>query len=76
MVSADWDFEGKGTFSAPGKIVANNKNASSATLKTTYTYTKPGTYFVTLRSASQREGDNKTPFARIRNLARVRVVVK
>jgi len=29
-----------------------------------------------LPAASQREGDPKTPYARVQNLARVRVVVK
>jgi hypothetical protein len=29
-----------------------------------------------LRATSQREGDAKTPYARIQNLGRVRVVVK
>jgi hypothetical protein len=46
------------------------------TLKTTYAFSKPGTYFPTLRAVSKRQGDGKTPFARIQNLGRVRVVVK
>ena len=41
----------------------------------TYAFTNPGTYFPTLRVASQREGDPSTPFARSLNLGRVRVVV-
>jgi hypothetical protein len=45
-------------------------------LKTNYTFTKPGIYFPTLRVASQRQGDNKTPYTQIKNLGRVRVVVK
>jgi hypothetical protein len=35
-----------------------------------------GAYFPVLRVTSQREGDLKTPFARVQNLGRVRVVVK
>ena len=41
-----------------------------------YTFTKTGTYFPVLLVASQRDGDTKTPFTRIYNLARVRGVVK
>jgi len=46
------------------------------TLKATYSFSQPGTYFPVLRATSQREGDPKTPYARIQNLGRVRVVVK
>lgn len=76
VVAAAWDFEGIGTFPGAGKLIRDKKNASRATLKTTHRYTKPGTYFVTLRAASQRQGDDTTPFAQIKNLGRVRVVVQ
>ncbi len=76
VVSADWDFEGEGTFPVVGKYKPADKTGSRVTLKTSYTYSKPGTYFVTLRAVSQRQGDANTPFARIQNLDRVRVVVK
>ena len=32
-------------------------------------------FFLTVRVAAHRDGDHTTPFARIQNLARVRVVV-
>ncbi|HEX2533653.1 MAG TPA: PKD domain-containing protein [Chitinophagaceae bacterium] len=76
IVAADWDLEGKGAFPVKGKLSVDSKNSSRVTLTTTYRYPKPGTYFVTLRAAAQRQGDAKTPFARIRNLGRVRVVVR
>jgi hypothetical protein len=72
VVSAEWDFEGAGTFLVVEKLQTGNK----VTLKTTYTFSKSGTYFPTLRVAAQREGDTASPFARIQNLDRVRVVVK
>ena len=72
LVSADWDFEGAGTFPIHSKI----KNGKITRLKTNYTFSKPGTHFPTLRVASQREGATQTPFARIQNLDRVRVVIK
>lgn len=75
VVSADWDFEGAGTFQVDG-LKQGNQIASLVTLKTVYTFSKAGTYFPTLRVSSQRQGDAKTPYARIRNLERVRVVVR
>jgi hypothetical protein len=72
IVSAQWDFEGAGAFSVEGNFTPN----SHVTLKTTHTFSKPGTYFTTLRVASQRQGDTKTPYTRIYNLERVRVVVR
>jgi hypothetical protein len=41
----------------------------------THRFDTPGTYFPALRGISQRQGDTATPFARIQNLGRVRVVV-
>ncbi len=76
IVAADWDFEGEGTFPVAGKFKPVDKTGSHVTLKTTCIFTKPGTCFPTLRVASQRQGDEKTPFARVQNLGRVRVVVK
>ncbi|GAA4435341.1 hypothetical protein GCM10023188_27290 [Pontibacter saemangeumensis] len=71
-----WSFDKSGTFPVKGKFTPTDKTGSRVTLKTTYTFSKPGTYYPTLRVASQREGNATTPFARIQNLDRVRVVVK
>ncbi|MFJ7005183.1 Tat pathway signal sequence domain protein [Pseudomonas putida] len=38
-------------------------------------YTTPGTYYPVLRVTTQRQGDAQTPFALVRNLDRLRVVV-
>lgn len=73
IVSAEWDFEGEGSFAHAEKIVAAK---DSLELKSIHTFSKPGTYFVTLRVAAQREGNLETPFTLIRNLERVRVVVE
>jgi hypothetical protein len=72
IVSAEWDFEGTGTF----PVISQVKNGNKITIKTKYTFLRAGTYFPTLRVASQRTGNKKTDFARIQNLERVRVVVK
>ncbi len=75
VVSAEWDFEGSGDYPVVEKFDESNAGLSQLTLKTTYTFSKPGTYFPVLRTAAQRQGDFETPFARIENLERVRVVV-
>lgn len=75
IVSAEWDFEGAGTFPIQQKGLTFDKKTGHTTLKMTYKFIKSGTFFPTLRVASQRDGDSKTPFARIQNLDRVRVVV-
>ena len=74
--AAGWDFAGSDIFPVAGKFTPSDKTGSRVTLRTTYTFSKPGTYFPTLRVASQRTGDAKTPYTRIQNLDRVRVVVK
>lgn len=77
IIAAEWDFLGEGDFAVTQTINHSNANASRTrvTLKTSYIFSEPGTYFPTLRAVSQREGDFQTPFARIQNLERVRVVV-
>ena len=78
IVSLEWDFEGNGDFPVmqPLKRLKSNPSGSRVNLTAAYTFTKPGTYFPTLRATSQRQGDAQTPFGRISNLSRVRVVVK
>jgi hypothetical protein len=39
-------------------------------------YDKPGTYFATVRIASQRTGDASDPFTQVLNLDRARVIVQ
>ena len=71
VVAAEWDFEGLGTYPQHETLTPQ----ASLQLSATHRYDKPGVYFAVLRATSQREGDAQTPFGRIRNLARVRVVV-
>jgi len=73
VVRAEWDFEGRGDFPVSTPVDGRSPKAS---VSASYSFIKPGTYFATLRGYSQRSGDVATPFARIVNLARVRVVVK
>ncbi|WXG42350.1 MAG: hypothetical protein WED07_16555 [Candidatus Freyarchaeum deiterrae] len=76
VVAAEWDFEGAGDYPLVEQFDDTNTSMTCVTLKTTYAFSKPGTYFPALRATSQRQGDFKTRIARIRNIGRVRVVVR
>jgi len=72
IVSAEWDFEDSGDFPVKAEIGAP---AERITLSASHSYSKPGTHFAVLRVAAHREGRTDTPYALVRNIARVRVVV-
>lgn len=74
IIAAAWDFDGNGTFAEKAKLPASA--SATATLATTHSFPAAGTYFVTIKVESERNGDASSPYARIPNLARVRVVVK
>lgn len=74
LVLAEFDFDGSGKFSIPGKFKIINSN--TAVVKAKYKFSSDGSFFPTLRVASQRKGDAGTIYTRIQNLDRVRVVVK
>jgi hypothetical protein len=78
IVAAEWDFDGTGTFAVPQVIhkVDSTDSGAQMTFTVNHSFSKPGTYFATLRVTSQRDGDEHTPYGRIHNLGRVRVVVK
>lgn len=73
VVAAEWDFDGSGTY--PSATDAQELGNPSEKLTMAHRFDKPGTYFPALRVTSQRDGDAMTPFARVQNLDRVRVVV-
>ena len=73
VVAAEWDFEGLGNYPDNAKIDIPEALVS---LSATFIFAKPGTYFPVLRATSQRQGDMQTPYGRIQNLARVRVLVR
>jgi hypothetical protein len=74
IVGVEWDVDGTGRFATEEKITSTSQE--KMTLTKTHSFSKPGTYFITLRAVSQRRGNAQTPFTRIRNLDRVRVIVK
>ncbi|HSI17891.1 MAG TPA: PKD domain-containing protein, partial [Sphingomonas sp.] len=74
IVAAAWDFDGVGTF--PVKATTPAAPKATMTLTTSHAFARPGTYYPVLRVASERHGNIRSPYARIQNLGRVRVVVK
>lgn len=72
IVAVEWCFAGSGDFSHCDPLAAPQR---SLCLSATHTFTEPGTYFPIVRVTAQRDGDARTPYGRIQNLARVRVVV-
>lgn len=73
VIAAQWDFDGAGAFPVSSPVP---RGAKTVTVRLTHRFDTPGTYFPALRGISQRQGDAATPYARIQNLGRVRVVVK
>lgn len=74
VVGVEWDFEGVGDFPAVQKL--SDTASAHVALETSHSFSKAGTYFPAVRVSAHRRGDADTPYARIQNLARVRVVVK
>jgi len=72
IVSAEWDFDGWGSFPFSHEVDGTD---TDLTLTTTYTYDKPGTYFATARVRSHREGVMGAEFRLIPNVASARIVV-
>jgi hypothetical protein len=73
VVGAQWDFDGSGRFAQNTPVAPGQ---ASVRVVITHRFDKPGTYFPALLGFSQRHGDPHTPYARIPNLGRVRVVVE
>ncbi|MEJ6012020.1 PKD domain-containing protein [Novosphingobium aquae] len=73
VVGVEWDFDSSGKFAEKALLKAA---AQTVTLTASHAFAKPGTYFVAMRAFSHRTGNMTTPYARIPNLGRVRVVVK
>lgn len=73
VVKVAWDFDGTGEFA---DVLDIEDGQTKLTTETSYAIDRPGTYFPAVRVTSQREGNSNTPFSRIQNLDRVRVIVR
>lgn len=71
ITGAEWDFDGSGAYAVKETVAP----APRIEVTRSHSFTKPGTYFPVLRAIVQREDAVGTPFARIQNIGRVRVVV-
>ncbi|WP_286307897.1 PKD domain-containing protein [Agromyces mangrovi Wang et al. 2018] len=71
IITAEWDFDGDGTYDARG-VASAKKNA---TVSTKHVFSEPGTYFVSVKVAAERNGDVDAEYALLQNIDRVRVVV-
>ena len=71
VVAVEWDLaDGRGF--AEREIV---EPAPAVSVTRTATFADPGTWFPAARVTAQRDGDAETPFARVQDVARTRVVV-
>mgnify|MGYP006972339032 CR=1 FL=1 len=78
LVFAKWNFDGSKSYT---KYVDLTKakvtnNGCHIEFDTTQAFTKAGTFFPTVMVAAQRKGNTQTPYTRVYNLDRTRVVVK
>ena len=73
VVAAEWDLLGAGDYPVAGQLAAPG---ASVSVKTTYSYSKPGTYFPVLRVTSQRDGDAESPYARPRRCREIHPAVR
>jgi hypothetical protein len=71
VVTVEWDFDGAGCFPIAESITV----AEKVDVQRQYSFAAPGIYFPTVRVAAHRSGDRTSPYGRLQNLARVRVVV-
>jgi hypothetical protein len=74
IVRAEWDFDGSGAFPVEDRSI--DGRSTEIQTKASHVYDTPGTYMVTLRVFSQREGEALNRLRLITNLARVRVIVR
>ncbi|MFJ8951440.1 hypothetical protein ACIRO1_15130 [Streptomyces sp. NPDC102381] len=72
IVRVQWDLDGDGTYEIDEVV----EPLPRLTLTRHHTYTAPGTHFATVRVSTQRDADPESPFARIDNLDRARIVVR
>lgn len=75
ITGAWWSFYGQQGFPAPAMDITLKDGGRRAVIRTKHVFHAPGTQFVVLKVASQRNGSDD-PFTQVRNLSRVRVIVK
>ena len=71
VVATAWDFDGDGTYVENGLA----RPQQTLSVQESHRFDQPGVYYVALRVTAQRDGVD-TPYAKVQNLDRVRVVVR
>lgn len=72
IVSMEWDFDGSGRFAVHDEVDV----AEEVRVERRWTVPTAGTFFPVVRVVAQRDGDGVSPYARVANIARVRVVAR
>ena len=75
VTEAAWDFERTDDFSH-AETLHLSEDGVKATVKTTHSFSKPGTYFPVIKVKSSRKGTLEDIFTQCKNLDRVRVIVE
>ena len=70
-MSLAWYFDGSGRFSEAERI----DPAPLVSVERRHSFAGPGAFFPVVRVVAHRQGSATSPFGRLRNLARARVVV-
>lgn len=78
LVEAKWDFDGTKTYATSVDLSTAKVSADGCRVEftSTYTFSKPGIYFPTIRVASERNGNMDDIYTRIPNLDRMRIIVE
>jgi hypothetical protein len=71
IVAVEWDLDGTGRYA----VRESFRPASNVVVERQWSSAEPGTHFPVVRVVSHRDGNATSPYARLQNLARVRVVV-
>ncbi len=71
IVAVEWDLDGAGHF----PVLEPLNGGERVVVEYRATFTQPGTYFPAVRVTAQRDRSSPSRYARVRNVARVRVVV-
>ena len=81
VTSVRYDFHDDWTYPAPQDDLfpvtgAFTRTEYGAVSEIAHSFDRPGTYFVSVRIASQRRGDAADPFTQVLNLDRARIIVE
>ena len=74
VVAVEFDFLGDGDF--PHRVESIDGTLPCLEVAASFRFEVPGTYFSCMRVTSHRNSDLESPYARVQNIARVRVIVE